>query len=205
MTPAVREIPEIVRKWRVLSNPVPGIYVLCRRVGEEVRLAPLCVRRLRVLRLGGPHAGEVWRFMARYPRYEDVDRVPDRLRWLRYQAGLTQQEAAERAGVSREVYIRLETGDCERFPLDAMDKLAGAFGVPGGELLDGYNRFLAGDPAREIRELRERIGLSPEKFGVLLGVGGGTVKKWEAGSSRIYRRNWEKLVALEVSASMSAI
>lgn len=186
----------------MLSEPVPGIYVLCRRVGEEVRLAPLCVRSLQVLRLGGPHAREVWRFMARYPRYEDATRVPDRLRWLRYQAGLTQQEAAERAGVSREVYIRLETGDCERFPLDAMDKLAEVFGVPGGELLDGYNRFLAGNPAREIRGFRERAGLSPEKFGVLLGVGGDTVKKWEAGRSRIYRRNWEKLVALEASAAI---
>ena len=49
-------------------------------------------------------------FFRKYRRYEEIENIPDRLRWLRHSKGLMQAEAAAVAGVSRNVYINLETG-----------------------------------------------------------------------------------------------
>jgi transcriptional regulator with XRE-family HTH domain len=58
-----------------------------------------------------------------------------KLRVLREERGLTQEEAAELAGVGHRTIIRLESG--ERAPyMPTVTKIAGAYGVPFEELVE---------------------------------------------------------------------
>jgi transcriptional regulator with XRE-family HTH domain len=58
-----------------------------------------------------------------------------RLRTLRERAALTQQELAERAGVSRSTVLRLESGQDEPFPRTAR-RLARALKVKTSDLME---------------------------------------------------------------------
>ena len=55
--------------------------------------------------------------------YSSLQSVPDRIRWLRMQMGLTQKEAAEKIGVGRPTYGDYETGVIERFDPVVIGKL----------------------------------------------------------------------------------
>ena len=58
-----------------------------------------------------------------------------KLRALREERGLTQEEAAQLAEVSHRTLIRLESG--ERAPyMPTVTKIAGAYGVPFEELVE---------------------------------------------------------------------
>ena len=49
-------------------------------------------------------------FNQRYRRYEEIENVPDRLRWCRHSKGLLQAEVAEIVGVTKAVYKDIECG-----------------------------------------------------------------------------------------------
>lgn len=53
--------------------------------------------------------------LSQYSCYEEIDNVPDRLRWCRYQLGLKQKEVAGIIGVSRIVYIGMESGSVDYY------------------------------------------------------------------------------------------
>ncbi len=56
----------------------------------------------------------------------------------------------------------------------------------GGAILSGAERpsrsFLVGEP--DAREIRERYGLSQEKFALLMGISVATLRNWEQGRRR---------------------
>jgi putative transcriptional regulator len=57
------------------------------------------------------------------------------LKEARKEAGLTQSELAEKAGVRQATISELETGNTRRVDLDVLDRLCDALGVEPGELL----------------------------------------------------------------------
>ncbi len=72
------------------------------------------------------------RFLKSYLRYEDIETLADKLKWLRHQKGMMQREVAEAIGMSRSGYIRLETGVTTMCAQETLDKLEGVFGVELG-------------------------------------------------------------------------
>ena len=59
----------------------------------------------------------------------DVSRVGRRVRLLRERRGLTQEELAERSGVSRSLIANLETGANRGLQIENAIKIADALGV----------------------------------------------------------------------------
>ena len=105
---------------------------------------------------------EAQQFQNQWGSYEAINNVPDRLRWLRHSHGLRQIDAAKIAGVSRGVYIELETGEAKQMPAQAADRLAQFYGVPMTDLLDAYSHFLQSDPATQLLKHRTEAGLTRE-------------------------------------------
>ena len=100
--------------WRVLDQLTGGLYVLSQTQNSIVRYAPLfihsfvlCVPR-KIL--------EATQFNQRYRSYEEIDNVPDRLRWCRHSRGLMQTEVARFIGVSVSSYKSMEKGGTHSIP-----------------------------------------------------------------------------------------
>lgn len=172
-----------MRGWRILERITPEIYILSRTEGDHVRYAPLCITRVPLM---GTDSRE---------SYEAIANVPDRLRWLRKSRGLLQKEVAEIAGVSRNVYVDLETGAAKRMPAQAADRLAAYYGVPATDLLDDYSRFLLRDPQTQLRRRRMESGLTREAFARQLGTSLINLERWETGKNTISYKCWEQCFA----------
>ena len=89
--------------------------------------------------------------------YCALESVPDRIRWLRMQKGLTQKEAAEKIGVGRPTYGDYETGVIERFDLCVIRKIAELYEVPVNDLLDSYNAFLMNGQGKQLKQRRTSL------------------------------------------------
>ena len=64
-----------------------------------------------------------------------IERMAKRLKAVRAERGLTQQQLAERAGISGGYYARLERGEQDP-TLSVIERLAKALGVKVGRLLE---------------------------------------------------------------------
>ena len=135
---------------------------------------------------------EAQQFQNKWGSYDRIPTVPDRLRWLRHSRGLMQKEVAEIAGVSRGVYIDLETGVAKQMPAGAADKLAQFYGIPAADLLDEFNRFLLSDPASQLLKYRTQAGLTREAFAQQLGTSVRNLEMWEKGKRTISYKSWER-------------
>lgn len=166
------------------------VWLMARMVGDTAQYAPLIVRSFR---LSAPRKiVEAQRFNLRYLRYEDVKTVPERLKWCRYHLGLDRQEVADCVGIRRSTYRDMESGDCQRFPLDKLDALAKLYGVPVDDLIDGYNQFLLNGPGKAILEYRTSLGLGRKDFAKKLGTVECLVRKWEEETGQVSKLAWEK-------------
>jgi len=166
------------------------MYVMTRYHHEAAEYAPLYCFRFRLI--APRKLLEAQRFSRQYHSFDEIDNVPDRLRWCRYGMGLMQKEVAERVGISPAAYIELETGTCQRYRLDVMDKLSAFYGIPRDCLLDDYNRFLAKGQAQQLLEYRKRAGLNRRQFSKRTGIPVTSARDWEEGKKRISRRSWER-------------
>ena len=163
---------------------------MARMVGDTVAYAPLIVRSFRLT--APKKIVEAQKFNLRYLRYEDVKTVPERLKWCRYRLGLDRQEVADRVGIRRSTYRDMESGDCQRFPLDKLDALAKLYGVPVDDLIDEYNRFLMNGAGRTILDYRTGLGLGRKAFAQKLGMSECLVRKWEEERGMVSKMAWEK-------------
>ena len=118
-------------------------------------------------------------FNKQYHSYEDIDNIPDRLRFCRHKLGLMQKEVARIAGISRSTYINLETGKFNGFDKNVADKLSKLFNIPVYDILDDYNRFLSCGQGKLIREYRESLNLGKRPFARLIGVDANMLRLWE--------------------------
>lgn len=66
-----------------------------------------------------------------------MEQVGELVRYHRGRAGMTQEELAEKAGISTAALVRLEGGDIKRPRVGTLGKLAGALGVDPAELAGG--------------------------------------------------------------------
>ena len=166
------------------------LYIMRRYSNGVPNYAPLYVHSFRLI---APRKfAEARTLYRRYRALADIDNTPERLRWCRHSMGLMQKEVAARIGVSRAVYVDMETGAVDHCPAAVADRLSALYGVPVERLLDGYNLFLYHGQAAQIREYRKRTGLSRKAFARLLGVSDSSVRAWESGRVQVSRQSWEK-------------
>jgi transcriptional regulator with XRE-family HTH domain len=155
-----------------------------------VRYAPLCIHSFR---LSAPcKLLEAQRFNQQYHSYEEIESVPDRLRWCRLRMGLMQKDVAQRVGISRVRYTDMETGAIDHYDKETVDKLAALFGVPPTDFLDDYNRFLYEGQGQKIQALRQRLGLKKKPFARLLNIEPRLLQAWETGEKRMTKTSWER-------------
>ena len=164
--------------------------MMSRRLGSCIQTALLYVHSFRPL-LAHTYT-ETERMIQTDP--EALTTTADKLRYCRHARGLEQQEVAAYVTLHRGTYAGYETsGARDYYPLDKLSSLAELFEVPLDYLLDDYNRFLYEGQGRQVRALRESIGLSRREFADRLRVWPSTVRDWETDSVRMTRQTWEKL------------
>ena len=165
------------------------MYILCRTQNSHVRYVPLYILSFPLCAPRRILDAQV--FQRKYRRYEEIQNIPDRLRWLRHSKGLMQAEAAAVAGVSRNVYINLETGVTQRLPMELAQKLSAYYKVPLTDLIDEFNRFCLDGQAKRITEYRKRLGLGKRPFCRLTGIPLSSLREWESGRKAISYQCWE--------------
>ena len=163
---------------------------MCRAVDGVVRYAPLCIHSFRLI--APRKLLEAQMLNQEYHSYKEIKKVQDRLRWCRHQKGLMQKEVAERIGITRNVYVHLESGEVDWFPKEIADKLAALFEIPVEDLLDDYNRFLYQGQGKLIRAYRESLGLEKKPFARLIGITPSLLRDWELERKRMFKDSWEK-------------
>lgn len=168
--------------------------MLARQTKAGYIFAPLYVERIRFLQ---PHSlTEAEKFNLRYPDPSKIPTVADKLRYYRYKKSLLQRDVARHIGIDRGTYARYEETD-DFIPIDNLIKIAELFEIAPQELLlDDYSRFLFEGQGKQIRAIRKSMGMTQNEFGSLIGVHGGTVKKWEAERVQIQRATYERLSSI---------
>ena len=144
---------------------------------------PLCAPR---------KISEAAQFNQRYRRYEEIDNVPDRLRWCRHSKGLMQTEVAQQVGMTYSVYKSIEEGFTQHIPKEHVERLAQFYHVPVTDFLDEFNRFLYDGQAIRIRAYREALGLGKKTFARKMGISIRSLREWESGKKVISRKCWER-------------
>lgn len=166
------------------------MYVMSRYVHEVANFAPLYIHSIHFIR--ARRLIEAQAFCRQYTGLSDIVSLPDRLRWCRHQAGLTQREVAERIGVNRSVYVNLETGAVDHCSAEIADKLSALYNIRVEDLLDEYNLFLYRGQEEQIQTYMEQFGMGRKKFAKTLGICDSSVRAWESGQVRVSRESWEK-------------
>ncbi len=94
--------------WRVFSQFSENLFLMSKIEDGIMRYAPLYIHTFRLIAPRKLLEAEL--FNQQYNHYEEIDNVPDRLRWCRHHMGLMQKEVAEQIGITRGHYIDFETG-----------------------------------------------------------------------------------------------
>lgn len=162
---------------------------MSRTVDGVSCFSPLCLHTFRLL--APRRLLDAQLFIQKYRRYEDINSVPDRLRWCRHSKGLTQEEVANAVGIYKRSYAKLELEHKETPSLDKMERLAAFFEIPISDLLDDYNLFLYRGQAQQVREHREKLGLNVPQFALHYKINPENVYAWESDAKVISRKMWQ--------------
>ena len=127
---------------------------------------------------------------------ENLETIPDKLRFYRLKNGLEQKNVANVLGISRDNYISYENNSRDYYPAEVMDKLAKLYKVDVYALLDDYNTFLYNGQGQQIKTIRKRHSLTQKQLAKILDVQLVRIKRWEREENRILKFNWEKLIKL---------
>lgn len=164
---------------------------MSRICGFGVRYAPLYILTFRILSVAKRYA-ETLSVNLQCRRYEDMQTIPDRLRFCRQRLGLLQKEVAEKVGLTRCVYSSLETDDVCAYDPVIMGRLAVLFGIPEDDLLNDYSRFLQSGQGQAILRLRESLNMTRPQFAQYLHTDVDNITIWETEKKRISKEMWEK-------------
>ena len=166
------------------------LYVLSQVQNSVVRYAPLFIHSFvpwapcKIL--------EAAQFHQRYRGYEEIDNVPDRLRWCRHSKGLTQACVARETGIPQNIYRAMEVGIVQHVQPEMAERLALFYGLPVRECLDEFNRFLYDGQAVRIQAYRESLGMSRKPFARKMGIPIRSLQAWENGEKVISVKSWER-------------
>ena len=166
------------------------LYVLSQTQNSIVRYAPLYIHSF--VLCAPRKILEATQFNQRYRRYEDIQNVPDRLRWLRHSRGLIQTEVAEKIGMSRHTYMNIEEGVTRQVPKEMRDRLAQFYGVPAMDFIDEFTQFIEDGQAVRIRTIRTQTGLSRRAYAEQMGIPVRSLEVWENEKKAISYKSWEK-------------
>ena len=176
--------------WRILERFSADFYILSHTYDTHVRYAPLYIHRFP---LCAPRKIlEATSVNRQYQRYEQIQTVPDRLRWLRHSRGLMQKEVAAKIGMSHHVYKSIEEGTTRRFDKGMRERLAGLFGVPASDFEDEFNRFLEDGQGSRIQAWRSQTGLDRQAFAERYGIPVQSLEAWENEKRAVTYKSWEK-------------
>lgn len=163
----------------------------CHYLGG-VKYAPLYIHSFQLLQ--PRKLLEAERFNIKYTGPSEIATVSDKLRYYRHKKALRQRDVAEKTGIHIAAYCGYEQEDRKiPYPLDKLSKIAVLFGVEITDLLDRYNLFLYSGQGRQIRALRQNLGLTKKEFGKLYGFHVHTVNQWENDNIQILKSTWVKL------------
>ena len=188
--------------WKVFTKFSDENYLMCRTEDGIVQYAPLCIHTFRLI--APRKLREAQQFNQQYHSYEEIQNVPDRLRWCRHHMGLMQKEVAEQIGISRGHYIDYEVGYVDYYPKEVVDRLADFYHIPVEDLLDEYNLFLYKGQGKMLKECREKMGLKKKPFARMLHVDPNTYRNWESDKKRMFRITWEKYFREVLLANQNA-
>lgn len=167
-----------------------------RHCQKGIQYAPLYRHSFRLRQPSRPLEAE--RFNARYADSSQIAAIKDKLRYYRHQRALRQKDVAEKTGIHLATYCAYEQEDRKiPYPLDNLSKIAGIFEVPITDLLDSYHLFLYNGQGRQIRALRQSLGLTKNEFAKLCGIHARTVSQWENDRVQLLKSAWEKLFSGE--------
>lgn len=177
-------------EWRILTQISENMWILCSTYDGCVRYAPLYIHSFRLI--APRKLLEAQLFNQQYHSYEEIQAVPDRLRWCRHHMELMQKEVAELVGITRENYIDFEMGYADCCPKEVVDRLAALYQIPADDLLDEYNRFLYYGQGKLIREHRQSLCLGKKPYARLMKMDANSLRAWESERKRISKNSWEK-------------
>ncbi len=185
-------------KWGIFYRTSDSMYVLRKQHSRivcishmRIILAPMYVMKLKLI---SPHyLYEAEFFENNYNDENLPQRTTDKLRFFRHRMGLTQEEIAKLANVSRATYMRFEQLDREFYPKEAMMSLAKLFEVDVSVLVDEYNLFMYSEPQNAVIGKRKAMGLTQREFAEMYGMPLAAVKCIEQGRRFMFRQTWEKL------------
>lgn len=163
---------------------------MCEDTLRGVRRYPIYVEKIN---MSVPHhIAEAETLNMRYSSPLSIDTTADKLRWYRYKHSLLQKDVAAKIGVDLSTYKRYESPHHDYYPDEQMDKLSELYGVPVENLFDEYNLFLYNDQGRQIRSIRQGLGMTQNAYAKKIGVQPRSLKRWEQNCTRVYRRVWER-------------
>lgn len=178
--------------WKGFLRVSPLIRIMsAKRVnGQKTAFAPLICNIVGFFE----HDTLRWKKQSAFTHqpYHVLQSIPDRIRWLRLQRGLTQQEAADLLGVGRSTYIDYEIGTIERFDLQVIRRMSLLYQVPMDDLMDKYNTFLMNGQVEQMRRWRMSLGYSYKAMGKYLGVATSNIVAWEKEEKIMTRKLWER-------------
>ena len=140
-----------------------------------------------------PMSKEAAEFLNSYPNPDLLKSTGEKLRWYRYKNNLLQKDVADKIGVDRSTYIHYESTTHDLYSTDKLKKLAKLFGVNIKKLLDNYNLFLYKGQGKQIKALRNTLGLTVKAFAKLYNTTPNTVRNWENDKVVIFKSSWERL------------
>ena len=124
--------------------------------------------------------------------YEEIDNVPDRLRWCRHSKELMQMEAADKAGMANSVYKAIEEEFTQHMEPEQVERPAQFYGVPATDFLDEFNHFFYDGQAVRIRAYWESFGMGKKPFARKMGIPVRCLQEWESGRKVISIKCWER-------------
>ena len=157
----------------------------------EFIFKPLYAMSLKIKEI--PLSQEAIEFLNSNPNPDLLKSTGKKLRWYRYKNNLLQKDVAKKIGIDRSTYIHYESTTHDLYPRDKLKKLANLFGVNIKKLLDDYNLFLYNGQGKQIKALRNAMGLTISEFAKLYNTYPQTVRKWEKDEVTILKSTWEKL------------
>ena len=176
--------------WRILNQLSGDLYVISQVQNSIVRYAPLFIHSF--VLCAPRKILEATQFNQRYRKYEEIENIPDRLRWLRHSKGLMQTDMAEQIGMTPNVYKAIEEGFTQHIDPEKAERLAQFYNLPMTDFLDAFNRFLYDGQANRIRAYREASGLGKKPFSGKMGIPIRCLQEWESGRKVISRKSWER-------------
>ena len=137
------------------------------------------------------------RYNLLYKTPEQLDTVPQKIRYYRHKHLLHQEDVAKRIDLSRKRYILFEAERHDYYPIEVLEKLARVYHIPIENLMDDYHLFLYQEPGKVIKQFRKKQHYTQQQLADMMGVWKSTVRNWEGGRCRITKENYTKFMELK--------